>query len=696
MSLTAVRKLTVVSFFVIGGLLISGNLFAGTAPYSALQYSHVQNEWGTTFDDKPYNYNKGMYYTGAPGDPNRNYGDMPQEDTTYIHEINAPFDMQQTSWSATTDDLPQQFPQFQTYNWPNCTPSYFGGVIYAMNDTDHVYIALEAPISGVNSADRLNLYFDPDNVAPVPEFVEGSGYKVGVRLGNVTDWNEGGANIHDLDMDTCNGHWKDWDNSGSIDTWEAGYPWPRIGDYNQRTYPTDLDSGNKEDLTICPRNVALWGDGSENYPVSGAYWANPGSMTEQPIFTVTGKTDIFMMQFKIPLEHLGCSIALGSDIGFAIEWLDDMHGELWSGNTPGDGGIDPCTTEDAWWPTDIEDSGNPGAGWEKYDAAFMGTMTLSSLNVGNRLWGPWYDVQADRTSYLVLKNPGDSVAKTKVKFYQSLHGDQSERWAPLPGAGELVHGSQCLEIPPHGVSALALEEIDEGALDGTKGCIEVTNIDLAGYVVSYIGLDSGALQRYAWSVDLIQTPLTPTDWETVNGMTTTGMLLSNKWYIVGEPGWDFNTSIVIVNPNPANSATARITLFPANYWDPEIPTPTPALCATGGFHPDFDGDYSGTSACGDDTGDPDDVINLPPHQAVELRMFELLNYWVAHWNVADVSREITDPLNTYWHFRKGTVEIQVNDGDDTDTDRMNEVLFGVTARESAFQGWAEELTKYYE
>jgi hypothetical protein len=295
-----------------------------------------------------------------------------------------------------------------------------------------------------------------------------------------------------------------------------------------------------------------------------------------------------------------------------------------------------------------------------------------------------------------LKNPSDSVAKTKVKFYQSLHGDQSERWAPLPGAGELIVGSQCLEIPPHGVSALQLEEINDGALQDTKGCIEVTNIDLSGYVVAYIGLDSGALQRYAWSTDLIQTPLTPTDWETVNGMTTTGMMLTNKWYIVGEPGWEFNTSIVIVNPNPASSATARITLYPANYWDPEIPTPTPALCAEEGFHPDFDGDYSGTGACGDDTGDPDDVINLPPHQAVELRMFELLNYWVAHWNVGDISREITDPLNTYWHFRKGTAEIQVNDGDDTDTDRMNEVLFGVTARESSFQGWAEELTRYYE
>ena len=693
--LTAVRKLTVVSFFVIGGLLISGNLFAGTAPYSALQYSHVINEWGTTFDDKTWNYNKGMYYTGAPGDPNRDYGDMPQEDTQYIHEINAPFDMQQTSWSATTMDDPQQLPKFQTYNYPGCGPDYYNGVIYAMNDTDHVYIALMVEAGGVNEYDRLNLYFDPDNLAPVPEFVEGSGYKVGTRLGNVYNWNEGGSNMNDLDMDTCNGHWMDWDNSGSIDTWEALYPWPEVGDYNARTYPTDLDSGNKHDLTICPRNVALWGDSGETYPTSGAYWDDPLSSTSPPDINLLKKDALIMMQFKIPLEHLGCSIALGSDIGFAIEFKDDIEGAAWDGGVLGGIHVD-CSPEDGWWPTDIEDSGNAGAGWEKYDASFMGTMTLSSLNVGNRLWGPWYNIQADRTSYLVLKNPSDMIAKTKVKFYQSLQGEVDERWAALPGAGQLIHGSQCLEIPPHGVTALALEDIDDGLLDGTQGCIEITNIDLAGYIVAYIGLESGALQRYAWSADLTQTPLTPADWETVNGMTTTGMMLANKWYIVGEPGWDFNTSIVLVNPNPASSAKAKLTLFPSQYYDPEIPTPTAALCADGGFHPDFDGDYSGTSECGDTTGDPDDYILLPPHQAVEIKMFETLNYWVAHWNVADVSREITDPANTYWHFRKGSVEITVMDGDDTDADRMNEVLFGLTARESSFQGWAEDLTRYYE
>jgi hypothetical protein len=393
-----------------------------------------------------------------------------------------------------------------------------------------------------------------------------------------------------------------------------------------------------------------------------------------------------MMEFKIPLEHLGCSIALGSYIGIAVEHRDDRD----------DDGVETCNYETAWWPTNIKSAGNMGAGWEKNDAAFMGTMKLNSQNIGDRLWAPWFNVQGDRTSYLVLKNVSDDVAKSKVKFYESVHGNVDERWAPLPGAGELLY-SECVEIDPHGVATLQLEALDEGSLMGKSGCIEVTNINLAGYIVSYVGLDSGALQRYAWSTDLEATPLTTDDWNVASGTATaTGMMLANKWYIIGEPGWEFNSSVVIVNPDPASSVTASVTLYPAIYWNPEVVPEEPNLCADLGFHPDFDGDYTGTSLCGDDTGDADDVINIPPHQAVELRMMEFLNFWVAHWNPADLERDITNPNNTYWHFRKGTVEIFVQDGDDDGTDRLDEVLLGVTARESAHQGWAESLQRYYE
>jgi len=686
MSLTAVRNLTVVSFFVIGGLLICGNIYAGTAPYSNLPYSTIENIWGTTFDDKPGNYNQGHYFaewSGTGGNPNRDYGEMPQEDTTYIHEINAPFDMSNTSWSATPVDVATQYPLFQTFT-PTCMPAAFSGAIYAMNDTDHVYLAIQVEADQINSADRLFLYFDPDNIQPVAQFVEGSGYCVGVKLGDVT-FSEGVGNTVNEEMDFCNGHWMDWDNSGSIDTWEYGYPWPYIGAYNAMTYPMENFTGNKDDLTVCPRNASLWGDGGTTYPTSGAYWTSPGALLNG----LSPSGDLIEMQFKIPLEHLGCNIALGSSVGFAIKWFDDK--------TPYDGTITPCTPEIAWWPTDIENSGPPGgaSGWDEYDATYMGTMTLNSLNIGNRLWGAWYDIGADRTTYLVLKNVSDSVAKTKVKFYQSLHGDASERWAPLPGAGELILASQCLELQPHEVTTLQLETLDSGLLDGTRGCIEITNVDLAGYVIAYIGLETGALQRYAWSTDLEITPLTPAEWSNVNGITSTGMMLTNKWYIVDEPGWEFDTSIIIVNPNPVNSATASITLYPAQHWNPAMPD-TPNLCADVGFHPDFDGDYSGSGECGDDTGDPDDVINLPPHQAVELRMWELLNQWVASADTTDPTSEITNPDNRYWHFRKGTVEIFVQDGDDANTTRVDEALLGITARESANQGWGENLQRYYE
>jgi len=679
MSFTAVRNLTVVSFFVIGGILLCGSLNAEPAPYSVLQFSSVTNIWGTTFDDKPGNYNKGMYFTGAPGDGNRDYGIMPQEDTNTISVIDAPFDMARTSWSATNVDIPTQTPLFQAYNPSNCSPATFPGVIYAMNDTDHIYLALELEAEGINSADRLFLYFDPDNISPVPEFVEGSGYCVGVQLGGVT-FNPGVGNTVTTATDSCNGHWMDWDNSGSIDTWEAGFAWPFIGAFNDQTYP--VNTSDKDDLTIVPRNASEWGDSGTAIPLAGAYYAGP-TFANGSGFAPQVKPDCLMVQFKIPLEHLGCSIALGSTVGFAIKWFDDFDGD----------GVEDCSMEYAWWPTDIERSGVPNAGWEKNDAAFMGSMILNSQNQGTRLWAPWFDLTTDRTTYLVLKNPFGEILKTKVKFYESKHGDATERWAPLPGAGELLLTSLCLEIEPHGVATLQLETLIE--LAGKKGIAEITNIRLAGYVVAYIGLDSGALQRYAWSVDLENTPFTPTEWNTLTGDTVTGERLINKWYIVGEPGWDFNTSVIIVNPSPSNSAKASMVLYPAIYWDPEIPS-TPNLCADIGFHPDFDDDYAGTSPCGDVTGDLGDVINIPPHQAVELRMFELLNFWLAHWNPADLGREITDPANTYWHFRKGTMEIFVQDGDDDLTDTLGEALFGITARESAHQGWAETNQRLYE
>ena len=692
MSLTAVRHLSVVSFFVIGGLLICGSLYAGVAPYSSLEYSTVVNDWGTTFDDKYGNYNQGWYFaawTGTGGNPNRDYAEMPQEDTMYIHELNARFEMQNTSWCASTVDTATVNPIFQTYDW-DCNPATHRGAIYAMNDTDHIYVALQIPADQINSQDRLFLYFDPDNIQPVAEFVEGSGYCIGVKLGDVT-LNEGIGNTVNEGMDFCNGHWMDWNNSGSIDTWEYGNPWPIIGDPFGITYPLENFTGNKDDLTICPRNASLWGDGGTVYPLSGAYWTNPDSLNT---WMVTGfKADAIMLEFKIPIDQLGCGLALGSSIGFAIQFLDDM-------SPYDDYPPQACTPETSWWPTDIYSSGPPGPPqWEKHDATYMGTMKLNSMNIGNRLWGAWFDIADNRTTYLVLKNVSDDIAKTKVKFYESRHGDASERWAPLPGAGELILGSQCLEIPGHGVTTLQLESML--LLQHTKGCIEVTNVDLAGYTIAYIGLDSGALQKYAWSTDLEITPLSSAEWTALNGPTVEGMMLSNKWYIVGEPGWEFDTSVVIANPNPLNSATASIVLYPAVYYNPAIVTPTPNVCADTGFYPDFDDDYTGDSRCGDTTGDADDVINIPPHQAVELKMHELLNQWVANWDEGSISQEITDPNNPYWHFRKGTIEIHVQDGDDTEIDpdpedRLDEALFGITARESANQGWGENLQRYYE
>ena len=686
MTLTAVRNLTFVSFLLITGLLVTGNLYAASAPYSNLEWSRVKNIWGTTFDDKDGNYNKGMYFAGWIGDdnPNRDYGEMPQEDTTYIHEINAPFDMVSTSWTGTTiiGSPADQSPRYQTYD-ANGYQSTFGGAIYAMNDTDHVYVAIEVPMDDINDADRLYLYFDPDNIQPVQEFVPGSGYCVGFGLGDVA-FNPGVGNTVSTETSYANGHWLDWDNSGSIDTWESVYPWPRIGDLNNQTYPMQNDTGDVDDLTVCPQAASEWGDSDANYPTSGAYWGTP-PVTPQG-WALDMKASAIQVQYKIPIEHFGCALPLGSIIGFAIQLKDDM--------SPYDGYIDPVSPELGWWPTNIEESGL--AGWDKNDATYMGSMELNSLNVGDRLWGPWFDITDDRTTYLVVKNVSDEEASTKVKFYDSVHGDASEWWAPLPGAGELLLATQCIVLQPHEVYTLPLESVDGGALMNHRGCVEVTNVDLAGYVVSYVGMSSGSTQKYAWSVDLISTPLTPEDWGMVMNTATTGLMLTNKWYIVGEPGFEFNTSVTFLNPSTTNDVNAKITLYPADIN---------GLCGDTGFHPDFNGEYEGTSECGDITGDPEDVINIPPHQAVELRMHELLNQWVAGFlpdgEDYDPTQEITDPTNKYWHLRKGTVEIFTRDGDDVVSgeapeDRMNEVLLGITARESVSQGWAEELTIYYE
>lgn len=687
MSLTAVRNLAVVPFLLIAGLLITGNLYAGTAPYSNIPYSKIENSWGTTFDDNDWNFNQGHYFAEwvGPDNPNRDYGEMPQEDTWYIHEINAPFDMASTSWTGTTVDIATGKLPFQTTDGMGNSFN-LNGAIYAMNDTDHIYIAVEVQVDDINEADRLFLYFDPDNIQPVQEFVEGSGFCVGMAFGDVA-FNPGVGNTVTVETSFCNGHWLDWDNSGSIDTWETVWPWPQIGEPNNKTYQMENDTGDKDDLTVCPRTAAMWGDTGEAYPRSGAYWANASPNTWVP----NVKPDAIQVQFKIPNEHLGCSLALGSTIGLAIQLADDTN--------PYDGSINELSTELSWWPTNIEASGPPS--WDMNDATYMGSMVLNSLNVGDRLWGPWFDITDDRTTFLVLKNVSDETASTKVKFYESVHGLPSERWAPLPGAGDLLLASQCVEIPPHGVIPMQLETLDGGILMNHKGCIEVTNVNLAGYVVSYVGLSSGSTQLYAWSTDLQATPLSPRDWSIINNVNAEGILLANKWYIIDEPGFDFNTSIVFLNPNPLIDVNAKITLYPASYDD----NGSVNLCAETGFHPDFDADYEGSSECGDITGDADDVINVPPHQAVELRMWELLNQWVAGFlpdgQTYDDTQDILDPTNKYWHFRKGTVEIFTRDGDDSAgyeqmEDRLDEVLLGITARESASQGWAEQLERYYE
>lgn len=704
MSFTAVRKLAVVSFFVIGGLLITGSLYAGTSPYVEQDWSTVNNIWGTTFDDKDGVYNQGHYFAewmGSGGNPNRDYGSMPQEDTTYIWEINAPFDMAQTSWSPTVADVPTTMPLYQALN-NNCDPATLAGAIYGMNDTDHVYLALILEAEGINMDDRLNVYFDPDNITPVAEFVEGSSYMVGLKLGNVTFQpgtgntvvNEGvDETFESGEMSFCNGHWLDWDNSGSRDTWETISHWPQVDVLGAQTYPMERDTGDPDDLTVVPRSTADWGDSTGTYPEAGAYW-DTAQFANNMNWGGFEKDDFIMVQFKIPITHLGCSLALGSPVGFAIEYLNDYNGN-------GEINSMGCGFEETWFPGNIKDSGPPAnTGWDKYDATYMGVMYTNSLNIGNRLWGAWFDITADRTSYLVLKNVSDEVAGTKVKFYESLHGDASERWAPLPGAGELILGTQCIEIPPHSVTTVQLETAESGILRNHTGCIEVTNTDLAGYVMAYVGLDSGSVQKYAWSVDLELTPFTPAEWTSVNSMNASSLMLTNKWYIVGEVGWDYNTSIVIVNPNPIYSTTASLTLYPARFYNDSA---VMNICADTGFHPDFDGDYNGTSLCGDVTGDTGDVITIPPHQAVELRMWELLNQWVAGWTTGsspyDFSQEITDPTNAYWHFRKGTVEVNVMDGDDDtvgDETALDETLFGITARESSSHGWGENMQRYYE
>jgi len=382
------------------------------------------------------------------------------------------------------------------------------------------------------------------------------------------------------------------------------------------------------------------------------------------------KTGRWHFQMRVPIEYLGCATPLGSTLGFAICYKDDENGA--SGHEESGAG-----SEELWWPVDIEDTGDcQEEGWDASDAMYMGNLVLSYKGTGNicwgdRLWGVYFDLtELDETTWLVLKNPYDTTQRTALRFYESDYsfGFNEQQgtvtsYANGPRAGLIIaNASMCLDIPAHGVYVLNLRDIadrdtgDPGVLVNVIGAVEVSNPDLYGYMAHMKGITTGI---HASSVNLLGNPPSVTEYNELWPDLTeqaSSVVLINNYYTVAQSD-NYSTKIAVFNPSCCYSAAVGLSAYEwpgTDYQGMDYPYEEAIITSN------------------------DDVI-LPPHQTVVFDLGTLLSHKIA-----------SDPL-----YRRGSIEIEILDGPDSDGEPENEILIGTTWRYSGTQSYSDAMRVYY-
>ena len=598
--------------------------------------SPLQCIWGSTYDARSHN-------TGTLGSiPEEGDQTLPVTDPNYDPNpsvIDWPFSLEGTSW-LDPDQGRTEAQQILLVGYD--ANDRYTGLVWAMNDGEYLYLAFEADKAPLAEGARsqISFYFDPDHFTEpgAAHFVKGSAFMVSfdvLETGNV-----------DL---AASGWWVDWERDDL-----PGAPVGNNGDEDKST-----------PLTAWP--VQPWV--TDGIAYSAGFAPN---MSEEGDARKTGR---WHFQMRVPIEYLGCHTSLGSRLGVAICYLDDENA---------DGTVEEtgAGSEELWWPVDIEDTGSrQEEGWDPTDAMYMGDLDLSYRGTGDicrgdRLWGVYFDLtELEETTWLVLKNPNENpldpeeMQQTAIRFYEADFDPQTGEVDYSGGnrAGLLIaNASMCISIPSHGVYVLNLRDVvdretgDPGVLENKIGAIEVSNPNLTGYVVHMRGISTGI---YASSVDLLPNSPSVSEYNRLwPDLTPTPerAVLVNKYYTVAQSE-NYTTKLAIFNPSCCYSAVARLNFYewPGTDAQNQVPPVGPTVPPPSQTIAEFE---------------------LPPHQTV---VYDL-------HNVLTSAFIASNPL-----YRRGSIEIEILDGDDPYALTENEILIGTTWRFSATQAYADAMRVYY-
>ena len=597
----------------------------------------VECIWGSTYSNVSNN-------TGQVNSiPEEGEGNLPVTDQQYDPNpatIDWPFSLDGTGWI----DVDQGRSDGQEILLEGYEPNdRYTAKIWAMNNEDYLLIAFETdmatPVTGSEASRSLTFYFDPDHYTDPGQahFITGNAFMASFLI------NENGTVTLDR-----SGWVIDWDGpdgpNGNVGTWDKNDtpdPWPDA-----------VYAGNIAASAGFAPNMGIEGDAR--------------------------KTGRWHFQMRIPISYLGCHTSLGSKLGMSICFKD---------NEDGNGVLDEtgAGSEELWWPQDVEDYGDcQEQGWDVTDALYMGNLNLSyrgtgSICVGDRLWGVYFDLtELDETTWLVLKNPhGDygEFERTAIRFYESDYSvartgsdyDAEVSYGGSVAGLQIASASMCIDIPAHGVYVLNLRDVvdrdtrDPGVLIGKIGAIEISNPGLTGYVSHLKGITTGI---HANSVNLL--PNSPSVSEYSSrwpDMTPTadGVSLINSYYTVAQQD-NYSTKIALFNPSCCYSAVVTLNVF-------EWPGTADQLLL----------DSNNRIAAIDPTSGYQDIVELLPHQVLLMDVGTLI--------AGDI---IANPL-----YRRGSVEVVVNDGDDQGLAVENEILIGTTWRYSTNQAYADAMRVYY-
>lgn len=527
----------------------------------------VECIWGTTYGGLSEN-------TGVLGSiPEEGYTELPVTDENYDPNaavIEWPFCLEHTGWLD--PDQGRSGPQligFYGYE-PN---DQYTAMIWAMNDSTYLYIALEIDkdTPGDQLLDKISFYFDPDHYTDpgTAHFIPGNAFMVGLDILQ----------------------------SGDVSIEESG---SFRADYDKNLHDTP------------------WPDVHDPY-LYGGIDASAGFEANEAVDGDARKTGRWHIQIRIPIEYIGCATPLGSTIGMAICLLDDENADDVI-HESGSG------SEELWWPTNIKNTGDcQEEGWDATDAMYMGNLILSyrgtgNLCMGDRLWGVYFDLtELDETTWLVLKNPQSSDIKTAIRFYESDYSLSVDSDGYVTGYEEgsrkglvIANASMCLTIPGNGVYVLNLRDVtdrdtgDPGVLIGKLGSVEVSNPDLTGYMAHMKGITTGI---HASSVNLLGNAPSVTDynyrWPSLTPQAHRVMLI-NDYYTVAQAD-NYSTKLAIFNPSCCYEAKVHAMAY----------------------------SWPGTADQGTDMpsqhvliGTSDEVV-LAPHQTLVLNLAELLPYAIA-------------------------------------------------------------------